>query len=464
MDALLNWLWQGGVVAIAALGMLRLLDRARAAVRCLVCWVALIVVAVLPLVAFVMAVLSPSEPPAASAAIVTVPTAWWTSTVVMTGALLIWAGVYAVRFARAVVLVRRARARTRAFPPAVEPRLTHWMRLRTAGRITRLVVSDRVRAAAVFGCGEPVIAVAPALVDRLKPAELDRVVIHEWAHVQRRDDVAKLLQFVVRGVAGWHPAVSWLDRRLSIEQELACDEMVVAVGGGAKAYASCLVKLASLRTAQADALLAAGALSSAGLGRRVGRLLAPKTLVSPALSRTGATLVVALLCVLALGIAPVRFVEAGVSASLARVLRPAVQAEPAPAVTTGAPRPDDPPRGQKRRAAATRRSSEASIAHPQVAAAAADSQPQSVDDGGVIEELRHTAEPDTRRVEPAAPPLVTLPPPVPVAPPPVVNADSRSVWSPAADAGTAIGRGSKEAGLATAGAFTRFAKKIAGAF
>jgi hypothetical protein len=42
--------------------------------------------------------------------------------------------------------------------------------------------------------------------------------------------------------------------------------------------------------------------------------------------------------------------------------------------------------------------------------------------------------------------------------------DSRSVWSAAADGGTAIGRKSKQAGVATAGFFTRFARRVAGSF
>jgi hypothetical protein len=42
--------------------------------------------------------------------------------------------------------------------------------------------------------------------------------------------------------------------------------------------------------------------------------------------------------------------------------------------------------------------------------------------------------------------------------------DSRSTWVAAADAGVAIGRGSKAAGVATAGAFTRFARRVAGSF
>ena len=249
MDAVLNWLWQGGVVAIVAAGTLHLLDRARAAVRCLVCWAALLVIVVLPLVSLAMAAASPVAPAASNAAaILTVPAAWWTSSALIAGAWAVWTGIYGIRLAHAIVVVRRARARCRPFSPPVES-LGYWRRARHTGRPARLVLSDRVNAAAVFGCGAPVIAVAPTLIARLDADELDRVVIHEWAHVQRRDDLANIGQLLVRAVAGWHPAVWWLDRRLSIEQELACDETVVAVTGGAKSYASCLVKLASLRAA-----------------------------------------------------------------------------------------------------------------------------------------------------------------------------------------------------------------------
>jgi hypothetical protein len=57
-----------------------------------------------------------------------------------------------------------------------------------------------------------------------------------------------------------------------------------------------------------------------------------------------------------------------------------------------------------------------------------------------------------------------MPSPARAASAPAIDAESRSTWGSAADAGVAIGRGTKEAGVATAGAFTRFAKKIAGSF
>ena len=347
MDAVLNWLWQGGVVAIVAAGTLHLLDRTRAAVRCLVCWAALVVVVLLPLVALTMAAASPVASPVFTAApILTVPVAWWTSSALIAAAWTIWTAIYAIRLARALVVVRRARARCRPFSPAVESTLAHWRRARQTGRPARLVLSDRVSAAAVFGCGRPVIAVAPTLIARLDADELDRVVIHEWAHVQRRDDLANIAQLLVRAVAGWHPAVWWLDRRLSIEQELACDETVVAVTGGAKSYASCLVKLASLRAGQSDVLLASGALSSSGLTAS-GAAPSVQGIHFVCVGTPGRALVVVLLVVLALGVARLRIVEAAVSATVVHVLQPVANAIPG-VVQPVAMRSSNPPAAERR--------------------------------------------------------------------------------------------------------------------
>jgi hypothetical protein len=46
----------------------------------------------------------------------------------------------------------------------------------------------------------------------------------------------------------------------------------------------------------------------------------------------------------------------------------------------------------------------------------------------------------------------------------VTTVAPKSPWSAAADGGTAIGRKSKQAGVATAGFFTRFGRRVAGSY
>jgi len=258
---------------------------------------------------------------------------------------------------------------------------------------------------------------------------------------------------------------------LSIEQELACDEIVVAVSGGAKSYASCLVKLASLRITQGDVLLASGALSSAGLARRVARLVTRRTFTGPLWSRSTAALVVVLLVTLALGIAPVRIVEAAVSARVARVIQPTVESAAMRsiiAIPMYSARDAGPERSWQ--------PSAARIAAPEapvsfIGAAQATDLPAAPRTestaAGVSEPTTHAANTDgesLRQHDPVPPPLDAAAASVLTSSPPPIDNESRFAWSPAADAGVAVARGSKKAGVATAGTFTRFAKKIAGSF
>ena len=205
---------------------------------------------------------------------IALPIAWWTSIELAIAFWIVWATVYAARLAAAATAIRRARRQCQECPAEVEERLPHWISVRASGRRTRLVLSTDIRTAAVLGCGSPVIAIAPALLTNLSDADLDRVVIHEWAHVQRRDDVMQLVQRLVRVVAGWHPAVWWLGRQLDLEREVACDEMAVAATGSARAYAACLTTLAALRLPPLRSLPAPAVVSSRGLRQRIVRILA----------------------------------------------------------------------------------------------------------------------------------------------------------------------------------------------
>src|SRR5205085_3857822 len=78
----------------------------------------------------------------------------------------------------------------------------------------------------------------------LSADELRTTLLHEFAHLQRRDDWTNLAQKVVRTIFFFHPAVWWIERRLSLEREMACDEAVLAETENPRAYAECLVSLA----------------------------------------------------------------------------------------------------------------------------------------------------------------------------------------------------------------------------
>ena len=76
---------------------------------------------------------------------------------------------------------------------------------------------------------------------RLAPDAKRFALLHELAHVKRRDNWTLLLTKLAQTVYWFHPLVWWLSARLSDEQELACDDRVLAAGVSAPAYAEMLI-------------------------------------------------------------------------------------------------------------------------------------------------------------------------------------------------------------------------------
>ena len=328
LPALVNWLWQGSAIALAATAILRPSRRISATTRYQLWWIALFIVLALPILSFQLPAPSVQLEPATSharefaagAGAGSVPgsTSWkleagsW-KLPPWTGALLafLWLATATVSFSRtalALVALRRVKRTARPFPEACEARLPTWLLLRSLGRPTRLVVSDHIHAAAVFGLTSPSIAVAPPTLEALDDLELDQIVVHEWAHVQRRDDLARLAQRIIVAFAGLHPAVWWIDRQLHLERETACDDWAVQATGSARGLAVCLTKLAALPGRPSHSVLVPAALVSSELTARVVRLLDRRRNTSTMRTFGPPMLVAPVLAALALTVASVELV------------------------------------------------------------------------------------------------------------------------------------------------------------
>jgi bla regulator protein blaR1 len=103
--------------------------------------------------------------------------------------------------------------------------------------------SESARVPAAIGFWNRTILL-PAWTLREMPAEdLNVILLHEFAHLRRGDDWTNLIQKVVRALFFFHPAVWWIESRLSVEREMACDDAVLAETSNPHGYASCLVSL-----------------------------------------------------------------------------------------------------------------------------------------------------------------------------------------------------------------------------
>jgi beta-lactamase regulating signal transducer with metallopeptidase domain len=104
------------------------------------------------------------------------------------------------------------------------------------------------------------------------PDERRRVVLaHELAHVKRFDCLTQALAHVTCVLFWWNPAVWYAARRLRVERERACDDLVLLAGARASDYAAHLLEIA--RTYRPQRLAAPALVSMAKPSQLESRLL-----------------------------------------------------------------------------------------------------------------------------------------------------------------------------------------------
>ncbi len=87
----------------------------------------------------------------------------------------------------------------------------------------RLIITNAVRAPALFGVLRPVILLPRELAASGDPEALRLILLHELAHWQRRDLWTQLAASLLLALHWFNPAVWWAARRLRAEAEMAAD-------------------------------------------------------------------------------------------------------------------------------------------------------------------------------------------------------------------------------------------------
>jgi beta-lactamase regulating signal transducer with metallopeptidase domain len=114
---------------------------------------------------------------------------------------------------------------------------------------------DRLAMPVLIGIFRPLILLPPAALSGWSIEQLEMVLLHELAHLRRRDNLVNLLQRLVESALFFHPAVWWLSSWVRLERELCCDSLVVDRLGEPVAYAKMLVALSRARSQRRRAAL-----------------------------------------------------------------------------------------------------------------------------------------------------------------------------------------------------------------
>jgi bla regulator protein blaR1 len=340
---ILNCAVEGIGIALLAWVLLRVLGRQNSGTRFAVWFAALLGIAALPLF---------GHGDVSGAALArrpefTLPASW---ALYMLAGWSLLAAVGLFRVGIGLWQVRRLRKNCAPIDvAALAPLLRKTLQEFDSRRPVTICVSDALPVPTAIGFMRPLVIIPSWTMGELSAVELNAILLHELAHLRRWDDWTNLVQKVLGALFFFHPAVWWIEKKLALEREMACDDLVLAKTASPRVYAECLVSLAEI-LAEKSLLRRGFALAQAAVGRvrhislRVAQILDEKR---PGATRVwrpapGLLMGISLACLTALSDAP-RLVSFGDSSPVSVTV-------PAAAVSAEAMEPESREAGQISRA------------------------------------------------------------------------------------------------------------------
>jgi TonB family protein len=293
--SLVQFLWQGAIIAGLTAFALALVPRSNARMRYSIACLGLAAMAMTAMVtvaahASTETTLDPqlSRPPVSSAidrtgglaagesAVSSNSTASWVRSQIdqrLPIFVVVWAtGVLllTVQLLASWIRVERVRRRgTRVAAEVWSRRLRNVARALGVTRPVRAVESSLLDVPTVIGWLRPVILFPIGVVGGLSPFQLEAILAHELAHIRRRDYLVNVLQSLAETLLFYHPGVWWVSAQIRLEREHCCDDLAVEVCGDRVAYARALMSLEEWRGQGRELAVAATGGSLVGRVRRL---------------------------------------------------------------------------------------------------------------------------------------------------------------------------------------------------
>ncbi|MES2005207.1 MAG: M56 family metallopeptidase [Bacteroidota bacterium] len=158
---------------------------------------------------------------------------------------MIWFVIFMARFvkltANLLYIQRLKQYRTNAAPKEWKERFAELMDILGMRKQVELLESGIVKVPVVIGVLKPVILLPLGLLSQLPSDEIEAILLHELAHIQRRDYGMNLLQSFAETIFFFNPALLWLSSMMREERENCCDDMAIAVTNNKTKFINALI-------------------------------------------------------------------------------------------------------------------------------------------------------------------------------------------------------------------------------
>lgn len=280
---LVDFVWQGALVGLAAASLLALMGSAAPTRRYLVACVALLACLAWP--AWTLAERLSAPETSGSLLLAGAPLGATGTSTAQIGAVLephigtivlAWAAIslaLGLRMSLGLLWIGRAGALRGTADDALQARLQQLADRFGITREVRIRVVEHLASPITAGWLRPIVLVPASLVTGMPPDLLDALLAHELAHVKRMDYLVNLCQNVIETLLFYHPAVWWISKQVRNEREKIADDEAVSLLGEPRRLARALSELEKIQFSQHHLALSA---SGGDLMVRIKRLVKPE--------------------------------------------------------------------------------------------------------------------------------------------------------------------------------------------
>ena len=289
--ALLHFLWQGAVIALALKGALTVAERSSSRLRYSLALACLFLMAALPVFVLCKPQNSQSDIPAASETIQFESAATTDSTTAsipipskpdfrttalryaaplvpwITVGWILGVALLSLKTIGGVIQVRALKRKAAAFRDIKRINAIRPLAALTGVDGVPVLESGIISTPTVAGWFRPAVLLPKGVSEKIDRPMLEALVVHEFAHIRRHDNVMNLFQTLIEDFLFFHPAMWWVSRRVRAEREACCDDDAVAICGDVLVYVRALSQAEQFRSS-----ISVIALSSSPLLHRIRRL------------------------------------------------------------------------------------------------------------------------------------------------------------------------------------------------
>ena len=128
----------------------------------------------------------------------------------------------------------------------------------------KIGLSNQIDAPITFGWLNPIVLLPIAICNQLTTKEIETILIHEIAHILRKDYIVNIIINLNQTILFFNPFSILLNKEMSLQREIACDLIVIQNNPKKIEYMNALLKIAEHvnKRIQKNATLAIGILGS----------------------------------------------------------------------------------------------------------------------------------------------------------------------------------------------------------